>query len=278
MKALPTRPHRLFAWAVTAALAGVAFGLLPGAAVAQETGYTAPRTADGTPDLNGIWQALNNAHWNVEPHSADFSPVRELGALGAVPGGLGVVEGGTIPYTPEALEQRDDNFANRLERDPAIKCYLPGTPRATYMPYPFQIIQSRSHIMIIHEFAGAVRTIYMEDQMESPADTWMGWSNGRWEGETLVVETSGFYGETWLDRAGNHHSTALRVVERFTPRSPETLDYHVTLEDPNVYTRPWSMRMPLYRRVEPDAELMEFRCVEFVEDLIYGHLRKKVDQ
>ena len=269
--------HRLFACMVAAALAGATLGLVASTAHAQETGYTAPRTADGTPDLNGIWQALNNAHWNVEPHSADFSPVRELGALGAVPGGLGVVEGGTIPYTPEALAQRDENFANRLERDPAIKCYLPGTPRATYMPYPFQIIQSRSHIMIIHEFAGAVRTIYMEDQMESPADTWMGWSNGRWEGETLVVETSGFYGQTWLDRAGNHHSTALRVVERFTPRSPETLDYQVTLEDPNVYTRPWSMRMPLYRRVEPNAELMEFRCVEFVEDLIYGHLRKKVD-
>ena len=271
--------HRLFTCLAAAALAGAAtLGLAVSTAQAQETGYTAPRTADGTPDLNGIWQALNSAHWNVEPHSADFSPVRELGALGAVPGGLGVVDGGAIPYTPEALAQRDENFANRLERDPAIKCYLPGTPRATYMPYPFQIIQSRSHIMIIHEFAGAVRTIYMEDQMESPADTWMGWSNGHWEGETLVVETSGFYGETWLDRAGNHHSTALRVVERFTPRSPETLDYHVTLEDPNVYTRPWSMRMPLYRRVEPNAELMEFRCVEFVEDLIYGHLRKKVDQ
>ena len=269
--------HRLFACMVAAALPGATLGLVASTAHAQETGYTAPRTADGTPDLNGIWQALNNAHWNVEPHSADFSPVRELGALGAVPGGLGVVEGGTIPYTPEALAQREENFANRLERDPAIKCYLPGTPRATYMPYPFQIIQSRSHIMIIHEFAGAVRTIYMEAQMESPADTWMGWSNGRWEGETLVVETSGFYGSTWLDRAGNHHSTALRVVERFTARSPETLDYHVTLEDPNVYTRPWSMRMPLYRRVEPNAELMEFRCVEFVEDLIYGHLRKKVD-
>ncbi len=278
MTGRPTARHRLSGWTIAAAIVVAGVGPAVSTVHAQETGYAAPRTADGTPDLNGIWQALNNAHWDVEPHSAGFSPVRELGALGAVPGGLGVVEGDTIPYTPEALARRDENFAHRLERDPAIKCYLPGVPRAMYMPYPFQIIQSRAHIMILHEFAGAVRTIYMEDHMESPADTWMGWSNGRWEGETLVVETSGFYGQTWLDRAGNHHSTELRVVERFTARSPETLDYHVTLEDPNVYTRPWSMRMPLYRRVEPNAELMEFRCVEFVEDLIYGHLRKKVEQ
>ncbi len=272
-----TGRYRMCACTLAAALAGGALGFAASTAHAQETGYTAPRTADGTPDLNGIWQALNNAHWDVEPRSAGFSPVRDLGALGAVPGGLGVVEGDTIPYTPEALAQRNENFANRLERDPAIKCYLPGVPRATYMPYPFQIIQGRSHIMILHEFGGAVRTVYMEDHMESPADTWMGWSNGRWEGDTLVVETSGFNGMTWLDRAGNHHSPALRVVERFTARSPETLDYHVTLADPDVYTRPWTMRMPLYRRVEPNAELMEFRCVEFVEDLIYGHLRKRVD-
>ena len=257
------------------ALAAGAVLLAAAPAPGQEPAYTAPRTADGTPDLNGIWQALGNAHWDIEPHAAGPSVVRALGALAAVPGGLGVVEGGVIPYRPEALAQRDDNAAHRLERDPAIKCYLPGVPRATYMPFPFQIIQSRSHVMILHEFAGAVRTIYMEDQMDAPADSWMGWSNGRWEGETLVVETTGFNGMTWFDRAGNFHSDALRVVERIRARSPETLQYEVTLEDPNVFTRPWRMRMPLYRRVEPHAELMEFRCVEFVEDLIYGHLRKQ---
>ena len=277
MRGRPMR-HRLFVWTIAAALAVAGLGPAAWTANAQETGYTAPRTADGTPDLNGIWQALNNAHWDVEPHSSGPSPVRDLGALGAVPGGLGVVEGDAIPYTAEALAQRNENLANRLGRDPAIKCYLPGVPRAPYMPYPLQIIQSRSHVMMLHEFAGAVRTVYMDDHMEAPADTWMGWSNGHWEGETLVVETTGFNGMTWLDRAGNHHSTALRVIERFTARSPETLLYEVTLEDPNVYTRPWSMRMPLYRRVEPNAEVMEFRCVEFVEDLIYGHLRKQVDR
>ena len=267
--------HIRLGWTMTAALAAGGLVLASSPAQAQTSGYTAPRTADDTPDLNGIWQALSSAHWNVEPHAAGPSVVRDLGALAATPGGLGVVDGVRIPYRPEALAERNENFEHRLHRDPAIKCYLPGVPRATYMPFPFQIIQSRQHVMIVHEFAGAVRTIYMEDHMDAPADSWMGWSNGRWEGETLVVETTGFNGMTWLDRAGNFHSDALRVVERFTARSPETLSYEVTLEDPNVYTEPWTMRLPLYRRVEDNAELMEFRCVEFVEDLIYGHLRKE---
>lgn len=242
--------------------------------MAQETEYLPLRTAEGAPDFNGIWQAINTAHWDIEPHGASKGTVPDLGALDAMPGGLGVVEGGEIPYHPEALARRNENFANRLYRDPAIKCYLPGVPRATYMPYPFQIIQSEAHVMILHEFAGAVRTVYMTDHTEAPADSWMGWSNGRWDGDTLIIETDGFNGMTWFDRAGNFHSEGLRVIERISARSAETLNYEVTLEDPTVFTRPWTIRMPLYRRVEPDAELMEFRCVEFVEDLIYGHLRK----
>lgn len=248
------------------------------AVVAQTTDYRAPRTAEGTPDLNGIWQAMNTAHWDIEPHGASKGTVRDLGALDAMPGGLGVVQGDEIPYRPEALAQRNENFSNRLHRDPAIKCYLPGVPRATYMPYPFQIIQSETHVMILHEFAGAVRTVYMADHTDAPADSWMGWSNGRWEGDTLVIETDGFNGMTWFDRAGNFHTEGLRVVERISARSAETLTYEVTIEDPTVFTRPWTIRMPLYRRAEPDVELMEFRCVEFVEDLIYGHLRKQLDR
>ena len=234
-----------------------------------------PRTAAGHPDFNGIWQALNNAHWDVEAHGAGPGHVRELGALAAVPPGLGVVDGGTIPYRPEALEQKEQNFANRLTLDPVVTCYLPGVPRATYMPFPFQIVQSEDYIMMVHGYAGAVRTIYMDNHMDAPAESWMGWSNGRWEGDTLVVDTTGFNGRTWFDRAGNFHSDALHIVERFTWRSPETLNYEVTIEDPNVFTRPWSMSMPLYRRVEPNAEVLEFRCVEFVEDLMYGDLRKE---
>ena len=267
--------HRPVTTSALALAAAVLLAAAPAPAQERERSYTAPRTAAGTPDLNGIWQALGTAHWDIEPHAAGPSAVLELGALAAVPGGLGVVAGGIIPYRPEALAERNENAARRLERDPAIKCYLPGVPRATYMPFPFQIVQGRSHVMILHEFAGAVRTIYMEDHVDAPADSWMGWSNGRWEGETLVVETTGFNGMTWFDRAGNFHTDALRVVERFRARSPETLQYDVTIEDPNVFTRPWRMRMPLYRRVEPNAELMEFRCVEFVEELMYGHLRKQ---
>ena len=237
--------------------------------------YRAPRTTDGKPNLNGIWQAMNTANWDIEAHAAGPSLVRELGAIAAVPGGLGIVEGGEIPYRPEALAKKKQNQANRLKLDPEIKCYLPGVPRVMYMPFPFQIIQSQKHIMMISGYASAVRTIYMANQTEAPADSWMGWSNGRWEGETLVVDTKGFNDLSWFDRAGNFHSDELHVVERITARSPETLIYEATLEDPKVFTRPWKISMPLYRHVEKDAQLMEFRCVEFVEDLIYGHLRKQ---
>ena len=248
--------HRFLVGAVVSALTAGGLSVATWTVAAQAPAYSAPRTADGRPDLNGIWQALNNAHWDVEPHSAGPGVVRDLGALAAVPGGLGVVDGDEIPYRPEALATRNENFANRLTRDPAIKCYLPGVPRATYMPYPLQIIQSQDHVVILHEFAGAVRTVYMNDHMEAPADSWMGWSNGRWEGDALVVDTTGFNGMTWFDRAGNFHSDALHVVERFTARSSETLMYEVTIEDPNVFTRPWTMRMPLYRRVDAGAQLM----------------------
>ena len=244
-------------------------------ATAQTPAYRAPRAPDGRPDLNGIWQALNTAHWDIEPHAAGPSVVRELGALSAVPGGLGVVEGDEIPYQPEALARRDENRASAIELDPVVRCYLPGVPRGMYMPFPVQIIQSQQHIMIVHEYAGAVRTIYIDNHIDAPADSWMGWSNGHWEDDTLVIDTTGFNGMTWFDRSGNFHSDALHVVERITARSPETLLYEVTIEDPNVFTRPWTMSMPLYRRVEANAQILEFRCVEFVEDLIYGHLRKQ---
>ena len=245
---------------------------------AQAPAYRAPRAADGKPNLNGIWQAINSASYDIEAHSAAPSPVLELGAAGAIPAGLGIVEGGTLPYRPEALAKRNENRANRLKLDPEVKCYLPGVPRATYMPFPFQILQSQKHIMLIHEYAGAVRTIYMTDQTEAPADSWMGWSNGRWEGETLVVDTKGFNDLSWFDRSGNFHSDALHVVERFTARSADTLNYEATIEDPKVFTRPFKISMPLYRRVEPNAQILEFRCVEFVEDLLYGQLRKQPSQ
>ncbi len=236
---------------------------------AQAPGYRAPRAPDGKPNLNGIWQAINTANWDIEAHSggAESGPRARGRGRRACRSRCRRRRRASVSAGGAGKKQKE-NCANRLKLDPEIKCYLPGVPRATYMPFPFQIIQSQKHIMIVHEFAGAVRTIYMTDQTEAPADSWMGWSNGRWEGETLVVDTKGFNDLSWFDRAGNFHSDALHVVERFTARSAETLNYEVTIEDPKVFTRPWKMSMPLYRRVERNAQILEFRCVEFVEDLL----------
>ncbi|MBI4888775.1 MAG: hypothetical protein HY824_16880 [Acidobacteria bacterium] len=249
--------------------------LTAGAASAQTPTYKAPRTPDGKPNLGGIWQALNEAYLDIEAHAAAPGPVPALGAAGAAAPGLGIVQGGPLPYLPAAAEQKKKNYENRLALDPEIKCYLPGVPRATYMPYPFQIVQTPKFIMMVHTFARAVRTIYMDEHTEAPADSWMGWSNGHWEGETLVVDTAGFNSDSWFDRAGNFHSEALHVVERFTATSPGHLLYEATIEDPKVFARPWMISMPLYRRLEKNAQVMDFRCVEFAEDLIYGHLRKQ---
>ena len=266
--------NRFLIGVITATVVSGTWLAVDGVTAQQAQAYRAPRTPDGKPNLNGIWQTMNTANWNIEAHPAGPSPVRELGASGAVPAGLGVVDG-EIPYLPAARKKQQENYANRLKLDPEISCYLPGVPRSTYQGMPFQIIQSTKHIMMIHEFAGAVRTIYMTDQTEAPADSWMGWSNGRWDGETLVVDTTGFNDRSWFDRAGNFHSDALHVVERFTPRSAETINYEVTIEDSKVFSRPWKMTMPLYKHVERNAQILEFRCVEFVEDLLYGHLRKQ---
>jgi hypothetical protein len=239
--------------------------------------YRAPRTADGKPSLNGIWQAMNNANWDLEGHAAGMPPKEVLGILGAefaTPPDLGVVEGGTIPYLPAALEKKKQNFANRVKNDPEVKCYMPGVPRATYMPYPFQIVQSTQSIMFVYEYAGSVRVVNMGTPTKAPADSWMGWSNGKWDGESLVIDVTSQMDDTWFDRAGDHHSDALHVVERYTPRSADTLMYEATIEDPKTFSRPWKISMPLYRHVEKNAQLMEFKCVEFAEEVLYGHLRK----
>ncbi len=252
---------------LAAAALAVACGVMP---VAGQAPYRAPRTADGKPNLNGIWQALNEADWDIEGHSAAPGRVLALGAEDAVVPGLGIVEGGPLPYLPAAAAKKKANFEKRLTSDPEIKCYLPGVPRAMYLPQPFQIIQSTKHIMMAFQYAGAVRTIYMDEHKEAPADSWMGWSNGHWEGDTLVIDTTGFNDLSWFDRAGNFHSDALHVVERITPVSADHLNYEATIDDKKVFSRPWKMSMPLYRRKEKGARLLEFRCVEFVEDLIYG--------
>jgi hypothetical protein len=249
----------------------------------------AQNSTGGHPDLNGIWQALNEANYDLEAHDArpalalrpgpygpvPAAPVLALGAVGSVPPGLGVVEGGEIPYKPEALAKRNENGQNWLTSDPEIKCYLPGVPRATYMPYPFQIVQSASAITIVYEYAGAVRNVFLKDPGPPPVDAWMGQSVGHWEGKTLVLDVKGLNDQTWFDRAGNYHSEALHVVERYTHTSPDVISYEATIEDPKTFTRSWKISMPLYRRLEKNAQLLDFKCTEFVEELLYGQWRKK---
>jgi hypothetical protein len=238
----------------------------------QAAGAGIPRL-QGKPNLNGIWQAMNEANWDIQAHQARPGPT-EFGALFAEPAGLGVVEGNEIPYKPEALKKKQENFANRWMLDPEAKCYMPGVPRATYMPFPFQIFQGTEKVLIAYPFAAASRIIHMKDVGESPADAWMGWSRARWDGDTLVVDVRNLIDQTWFDRAGNYHSDALHVTERYSMGDANTIQYEATIEDPNVFTRPWTISMPLYRRLEKNAQLLEFKCVPFSEELIYGHLRR----
>ena len=295
---MPTGFKRaLIVIAAAVAVGGAVWTQVPSTSRGGEA-YKAPRTADGKPDFSGVWQALNTANYDIQAHAArpalalisapprtgvpglvratpsdlPAPQVRALGAVGAVPAGEGVVEGNEIPYQPWAAAQKKENVEHWLERDPEIKCFMPGVPRATYMPYPFQILQSTDAILIAYEFAGTTRTIHMTKAGDSPSPSWMGWSRGHWEGETLVVDVTDFNDQTWFDRAGNFHSDALHITERYTAVSPYHLTYEVTVEDPKVFTRPWKMRMPLYRRFEKDKRLLEYKCVEFVEEAMYGHL------
>jgi len=252
--------------------------------------YKAPRGPDGVhPNLNGVWQVLNTANYNIEAHPAQAAmqlrpgpyvpvPAAEvvaLGAIGAVPAGIGIVQGdGKIPYTADALTLRNENKADWINRDPEIKCYLPGVPRANYMGMPFQIFHSDKAVFIAYEYAGAVRNVFLDDPGEAPVDSWMGQSYGKWDGDTFVVEVTGLLADAWLDRAGNHHGSTTKVVERWTPTSDNTMRYEATIEDPETYTKPWKIAFNLYKRTGEDAQLQQFKCVEFVEELMYGHLRK----
>jgi len=232
----------------------------------------------GHPNLNGIWQAINTANWNLEDHAASATAFPQLGAMFAIPAGQSVIvdNNGAIPYTPEGLKKRQENRAGWPKSDPEAKCYMPGLPRATYMPYPFQIIQGTTDILFTYEYAGANRPVHMNSRSESPVDSWMGWSNGRWEGDTLVIEVKSFNDLSWFDRAGNHHSDALKVTERYSlAPGGNALNYEARMEDPVTFTRPWTIRMPLYRRLEPKAQLLEYNCVVFSEELLYGDLKKK---
>ena len=285
---LNLRPHRigdslnsgLYRMGILGGFA--AFALV---AAAQVSVYKAPRlTGTANPNLNGLWQSLTEANWDIQAHAAQPGPP-QFGALFAEPAGPGIVEGNEIPYQPWALAKKKDNFEKRLVRvntdgvrleplDPEAKCYMPGIPRANYMPFPFQVIQSTDKIIMAYEFASASRVINLDKVGPAPIDSYMGWSVGHWDGDTLVVDVTGFNDKTWFDRAGNFHSEALHVVERFTPASADALNYEATIEDSKVFTRAWKISFPLYRRRDKNSQFLEFKCVPFSEELIYGHLRK----
>ena len=274
----------------TALVAIICIGPWP--AVGQTGSYKAPRIAGGAPNLNGFWQALNTANWDLEEHGAQASPYPELlGAYLAQPAGLSVVDGGTIPYRPEALVKRARFRENRLKTDPLLvdgisedladpeaKCFQGGVPRTTYLPLPFQIVQTKNKVLIAYEYAGAPRVVHLDKTREQllNIDSWMGQSVGHWEGDALVVDARWFHGPTvWLDRAGNFYSKDAYIVERYTPMSPDHLSYEATITDPTVFTRPWTIKMLLYRRMDADMVLLEFQCIPLAEPFMYGTLYKK---
>jgi hypothetical protein len=236
-----------------------------------------PARSGARPNFNGIWQALNSAHWNLESHPAeDLKDFWRLGAIAAIPAGTSVVRGGTIPYRPDALAKRNDNRAKWPAEDPEAKCYMLGVPRVTYHNMPFQIFQADGDdLLMVYPFAAANRVIYMKDHSELPVDSWMGKSNGKWDGDVLIVTTKWQNGQSWLDRAGNHASNQLTVTERFRLLGPNHLWYEATLDDPQTYTRPWTIEMPLYRLIDQQAQLLEHKCVTFADGLLYQDLMKK---
>jgi hypothetical protein len=263
--------------------------LLGGTVAAQSAEPAIPRGPDKKPNMNGIWQTMNEANWSLELQTAKHAPmlregplgplaavdVLKLGAIIAVPPSLGFIKGGgKIPYSAEAQKQREELQKNWVNTDPEVKCYLPGVPRATYMNYPFQIFQSTNSFFITYQYAGAVRDIYLKDPGPAPVDSWMGWSHGTWDGDTFVVSVTGQLDGSWLDRTGTHHSTGIKVTERYTMTDANHIQYEATIEDPAVLTAPFTIEMPLYRRMEPGFQVVEFKCVEFVEELLYGEHRR----
>jgi hypothetical protein len=256
-----------------AAVLGLAMVAIAPAAVEAQPGGLGPERINGKPNLSGVWQAMNTANWNLEAHSAEaIDEFWRLGAIAAIPAGQSVVVEGSIPYRQEALAQREENQAGWPAADPETVCYLPGIPRANYMPYPFQILQTESDILFAYSYHSTNRLVEMDEELVPPVDTWMGQSNGRWEGDTLVIETTGLNGKAWLDRAGNYLTRNAVVTERLSLITPNHIDYQATISDPTIFTSEWTIRMPLYRNIEENAQILEHKCVPFVENLLYQDL------
>jgi hypothetical protein len=262
-------------WKRVVVLTGAGVLLIAGAAPAPITGqaslpltrtYTPPRTRGGQADLQGIWQVVNTAAWDIQDHAGQR--FAGLPARFSEPAGQGVVEGNAIPYQTWALAKKQENYQNRASADPEAQCYLPGVPRITYMPFPFQIFQFADRVAILYEYLHTTREIYTDGSAHPKlaAEFWMGDSRGHWDKDALVVDVALFTDQTWFDRAGNFHSDALHVVERYTRIGPDHMRYDATIEDPKVFTRPWKMSMPLYRRQEMNTQLLEYECYAYARE------------
>jgi len=269
IRKLPAQLNTTFLAALLAALT-----ILSPAVFAQQLDRDS--TLDGRPNLNGVWKAINSANWNLEAHSAEaLDEFWEMGAIAAIPAGKSMLRGGgDIPYLPEALAKRNENRAGWPAADPEAKCYMLGIPRATYHDLPFRIVQGgrNDDLLMVYPFAASQRVIHMNETDGLPLDAWMGKSNGRWVGDTLVVTTLNQNGMTWLDRAGNHYSNQLVVTERFTLLGENHVWYEATLEDPQTYSEPWTIEMPLYRLIDENAQTFEHKCVPFADKLLYWDL------
>ena len=215
-----------------------------------------PRTPDGKPDLNGMWQVLSTAAWDLEDHSAEPG----------IPAGQSVIEDGNIPYQAWALAKKQEHSAKRDALDPLAKCYMPGVPRATYMPFPFEIVQTSTDVGLFYEYVHSVRMAYLDGSKHpEDIDFWMGDSRARWDGDTLVVDVTNLNDQTWLDKAGNFHSEAMHVVERYAMVDANQILYEALITDPKVFTRPWKISMPLYRRLEKHVQLLDYECFGLAE-------------
>jgi len=245
------RRARLLACALAATVA------LGAAAQVATDAYTPARLWDGkTPDFRGIWQARGTGYVNLEGHA---------GGRGVAPSASIVVDppGGKIPYTPAALAKRDENYRVRATADPSLKCYQAGVPRATYLPTPLQIVQSPGNFAIVYEENHAFRLFYPDTRPHfTAADFWMGDTRYHWDGDTLVADVVALTDLMWMDQAGNHHSPDVHIVERYRMTDADTIEYEARIEDPNAYSRPWTIRTVLGRVKERGARIIEDECLE----------------
>jgi hypothetical protein len=256
------RLHKTGTHCVSTAMVAAIFLCLPVAAFSQApSSAPIPRTPDGKPDLSGFWQVIGSADWNIQDHSAGKG----------IPGGQGIVVGNEIPYQPWAAAKKKENYANRETADPEVKSFVPGVPRITYTPFPFQITQTPKETAILYEYVHAVRHVYTNGS-QHPAghiDWWLGDSRGHWEGDTLVVDVTDFNDQSWFDRAGNFHSDVLHVVERYSLVDADHIDYEATIEDPKVFTKPWKIDVILYRHKEKNFQLLDYEGYAFDYEQYY---------